>query len=77
MEHKVAQRASDEVPFLQEGEKDSYELPLRPARRERWANILPYSVVLNVGLLLALFAVWNLQKHDPSKHYIPNEVYCK
>lgn len=75
MEHKVAQRASDEVPFLQEGEKDSYELPLRPARRERWANILPYSVVLNVGLLLALFAVWNLQKHDPSKHYIPNEVY--
>ncbi|EGX90436.1 hypothetical protein CCM_06856 [Cordyceps militaris CM01] len=37
--------------------------------------MLPYSVVLNVGLLLALFAVWNLARHDPRKHYIPDEVY--
>lgn len=77
MEQKAAQRASDEVPFLNEDEKDNFELPTRPSRRGRWASILPYSVALNVGLLVALFAVWNLQRQDPSKHYIPNEVYSK
>ncbi|KAM3434864.1 hypothetical protein MY4824_005194 [Beauveria thailandica] len=75
MELRAGEWASDEVPFLHGEEKDRFELPSRPTRRTRWAIILPYSVALNVVLVLALFGLWNLQRHDPSKHYIPNEIY--
>lgn len=78
MEQKADEWASDEVPFLLGEEKNSLEPPSRPNRRERWANILPYSVALNVVLLvLALLGLWNMQRHDASKHYIPNEIYSK
>ncbi|KAH8713751.1 Cyclochlorotine biosynthesis protein O [Beauveria bassiana] len=76
MEQKADEWASDGVPFLLGEEKNSLEPPSRPNRRERWANILPYSVALNVVLLvLALLGLWNMQRHDASKHYIPNEIY--
>ncbi|KAJ3493773.1 hypothetical protein NLG97_g4517 [Lecanicillium saksenae] len=71
----MARRASVEVPFLNKEDAESFDLPARPTRRERWASILPYSAILNIVLLFALFAVWDFQKHNTSKHYIPNEIY--
>lgn len=74
MEHRSTDRASDEVPFLTDEEKDVFTLK-RPSRRQKWAHLLPYSGVLNVTLLIALLATWIL--HSGSrKAYIPNEIYC-
>ncbi|OAA60884.1 hypothetical protein ISF_05923 [Cordyceps fumosorosea ARSEF 2679] len=75
MEQKTTDRPSDEEPFLNDQERDQFQLPLPPAWQRRWAKFLPFSVVLNIGLILALLAVLGLLRHDPSKHYIPNEIY--
>lgn len=78
MAQRASGRASDEVPFLADEEKDVFATARRPSRREtRWARLLPYSGALNLTLLVALIATWALQRHDPNKAYIPNEIYCK
>lgn len=77
MDHRASERASDEVPFLTDEEKDVYATPRRLTRREKWAHLLPYSGLLNVVLLLVLLATWTLQGHMPKKAYIPNEIYCE
>lgn len=78
MAQRASDRASDEVPFLADEEKDIFATARRPSRREtRWARLLPYSGALNLTLLVALIATWALQRHDPNKAYIPNEIYCK
>ncbi|OAQ75808.1 tat pathway signal sequence [Purpureocillium lilacinum] len=76
MAQRASDRASDEVPFLADEEKDVFATARRPSRREtRWARLLPYSGALNLTLLVALIATWALQRHDPNKAYIPNEIY--
>lgn len=77
MEHGLNDRASDEVPFLTDEEKDVFATPIRAARRGKWAHFLPYSGILNIVLLIALLTTWALQRRDWNKPYIPNEIYCK
>lgn len=77
MKRMETERASDEVPFLADEEKDMFPSSRRSSRRTRWAQLLPYSAVLNVVLLLALLATYVVQRRDPNKAYIPNEIYCK
>lgn len=76
-EDMTSGRTSDDVPFLADEEKDGFSAPQPLHIQTRWANWLPYSVVLNI-VLLALFLVsGGVARLDPKKAYIPNEIYCK
>lgn len=79
MERRVTERTSDEVPFITDEEKEFtvFAASRRPSRQAKWAQLLPYSGVLNITLLLVLLATWALQRHDSNKAYIPGEIYCK
>lgn len=76
VDNRAPSRASDEVPFLADEEKDNFGVPRSSQKLQRWANWLPYSAALNIVLLIALFAGWLWLVPDPRKAYIPNEIYC-
>jgi hypothetical protein len=75
MEHNKSQRSSEEAPFLVDAEKDVFSSPSRSSRRERWAHLLPYSGAINIVLILVLLVAWGFQGHNPTKAYIPDEIY--
>ena len=77
MNGRTRGRTSDEVPFLADEEKDSLDLSQSPARRDRWAKWLLLSSVLNITLLIPIFANWRLLGLGPKKAYIPHEIYCE
>jgi hypothetical protein len=77
MEHRTSNRPSDEVPFLADEEKVVFATSRRLSRRAKWAHLLPYSGVLNITLILVLLSTWILQRHESSRAYIPDEIYCK
>lgn len=75
--HKAPYRASEEVAFLTDEEKDVFAIPRRSLRQAKRAYLLPYSGILNIMLLLTLFISWTLQRQSSNEAYIPNEIYCK
>ena len=77
MDHRSTGRASDEVPFLSDEEKDVFMTARQSSKRAKKANLLPYSAALNIIMLLVLLTTWILHKYDAKEAYIPNEIYCK
>ena len=77
MENMASDRASDEVPFLLDEEKDNFATFKQPMRRSNSIRLLSYSGVLNILLLILLAATWSLKTYDSNKAHIPNEIYCK
>ncbi|KAF5019109.1 hypothetical protein F66182_8878 [Fusarium sp. NRRL 66182] len=75
MKHSKTHQASDEVPFLTDEERNGFACPKPRSRLERWVHILPYSGMMNIALLLVLFATWTLKGQDMNKAYIPNQIY--
>lgn len=77
MKPSTGQRASDEVPFLRDDEKDIITSPRTNSWRVRWSYLLPYSGLLNIALVGILLGSWALRVSSTNKAGIPNEVYCK
>ena len=76
MEHRTDERPSDELPFLADEEKDILTITNRPSLSQRWASLLPYSVLLNVAGVIFFFAFLAEPRRDPRLANNPNEIYC-
>lgn len=75
MDHRTNGCPSDEVPFLADGEKDVLSIISRTSRWQKWADLLPYSGLLNLIVLMLLLASWVAPWDDSQRACIPHEIY--
>lgn len=76
MEHRTDERPSDELPFLADEEKDMLTITTRPSLSQRWASLLPYSLLLNAAGVILVLAFLAEPRRDPRRANGPNEIYC-
>ncbi|KAK5993603.1 hypothetical protein PT974_07037 [Cladobotryum mycophilum] len=75
MSRKDSSQFLDNEHLLADEERDEFNSILQTSRRALWVRFLPFSVVLNIVLLLAIASSWIFSTRQLRKAYIPDEVY--
>jgi hypothetical protein len=67
----------DQESLLSAEQKQEHEASPNPPTKHKWRQLLPYSVGLNIALILIMASAWLVSLRKGKQAYIPNEIFCE